>query len=86
MKYLPLIFLLCGCSMYRTSRPVGSGRETTVVISFLTTGKASQVKSSTTDNQYKRTVSVGSVEAQTETEKLNGMLEAIAKGAVSGAK
>ena len=78
---------LCGCASYKHERVLADGgSETTQFRSALMFGKAASVRSSTKDTNYNRTVSVGSLEGGTEVEKLAGMAEAIARGAVSGAK
>jgi hypothetical protein len=78
---------LCGCASYKHERVLADGgRETTSFRSTLMFGKAASVRTSTKDTNYNRTVSVGSIEGGTETEKLGGLAEAIARGVVSGLK
>ena len=78
---------LSGCASYKHERVLADGgSETTQFRSALMFGKAASVRTATKDTNYSRTVSVGSLEGGTEVEKLAGMAEAIARGAVSGAK
>ena len=84
---LATLAVLCGCASYQHERVLADGgRETTSFRSALMFGKAASVRTATKDTNYSRTVSVGSLEGGTEVEKLAGMAEAIARGAVSGAK
>lgn len=78
-----VLVILPGCAKYSYTSSRG---EKTSFTSFLMMGKANSIRSTTAEtNGYKRTVSVGSIDGQTETEKLGALMEAVAAGAARGA-
>ena len=71
-----LVFLLTGCASYNHERQTASGPEVTSFRTFLMLGKASQIKAVTQDGTYKRSVGVGSIEGQGDTEMVKAAFQA----------
>lgn len=79
------LLLAGGCASYSYTRPTAMGPETTTVQMFLVRGNASKISVTTKDGAYSRSLRVGMVEGESEADKLNALVEAAVKGAVSGA-